>query len=175
MYKGNYDEGSDCLRVKEMEIQAQITLVAGVGTIPDGYLSFRDVSRENDAFGMSYVPPLRFDEEKEQHTAGGNPQIYTIKGETIEVAPSWAGDLEVLAYQRIAALTSGAPTNDLLTNYPEIYLYGCLIEAFDWLDNETKKATFLNRYNGAVAGANKTSLMLQHSGSQMRARTETVV
>ncbi len=157
IYHGNEDEGSDPLRVKELEAETTIAFTTGVGPLPSDFLEMRALSRDNDPTGLDYQSPQRFEATKADLNSGGNPGYYTVKQGNVEVAPTWTGSLDCLYYQELPALTSGAPTNALLTAYDNVYLWATLIEAMEFIENTERQARFLTRYNGAVRGINTTN------------------
>ena len=152
IYDGNEDEGSDPLRVKELEADTTISFTNGVGSLPADFLEMRALTRDNDQTGLDYLSPQRFEVMKAELTSGGNPGYYTIKQGNVELAPGWTGSLDCHYYQELPELTTGA--NAVLTNYDNIYLWAALIEALTWVENDTRAALFRTRYNGAVRGAN---------------------
>jgi len=175
MYHGAPDENSPALRVREMETEATISFTSGVGALPSDYLMMRSLTRDNDGCGLTLAPPHEFEPLKAVNTNTGYPIYFTMKGSNIELAPVWTGDLDALYVKRVAALTSVASTNDILTNYPNVYLYAVLIEAFEWIANDARQAKALNRYNGAVRAANKTTTEGQRSGVQPRLKPRIIV
>lgn len=70
-------------------------------------------------------------------TVTGVPRKYAIIDGAITFAPiNAAAAITMLYIRRIPGLTAAAPTNWLLDLAPDLYLYGCLIQAsiFDWDD-----------------------------------------
>ena len=61
----------------------------------------------------------------------GTPNFFTIVGSNIllGVQPDSAKTLQINYYKNLTALSDSNATNDILTNYPELYLYGSLAEA----------------------------------------------
>src|SRR4029450_5084280 len=59
-----------------------------------------------------------------------------------------------LRYYRKLTTPSGSTVNDILTNYPDVYLQGCLVEAAIFTQGEAEAARYLQLYNASVAGLN---------------------
>jgi hypothetical protein len=78
----------------------------------------------------------------------GTPVYFTIVGDQIELAPTPNEDMdiEVLYRGNIPALASNA-TNWLLTLAPDLYLYGALLEASPYIQNDAR----LSVWGSAVA------------------------
>lgn len=55
-----------------------------------------------------------------------------------------------LRYQKKFALSDAAPTNSLLSKYPDVYLYGALLEAAPYLRDAQRQAIWQQRMAGAV-------------------------
>lgn len=170
MFFGAEDEGCEPIRVKQMEAEVALAFTAGVATQPSDFLDARSLTREGDTYGLTYVAPDRFENEKAMLTAGGNPGIFTSKGGNIEVAPAWTGNLDLLYYARPTGITTGLPTNAILTNYPTVYLNACLVEAYRWIRNTDLRSEAMTAYNAAVRSANNTNSKGQRSGVPKRIR-----
>jgi len=75
-------------------------------------------------------------------------------------------------YYSFTKLTDAAPTNWLITKYPNIYLYGALTEAAEFIDDP--KADFWAQKAGkAVQDLYKADQAARWSGSTLNARTDT--
>ena len=59
-----------------------------------------------------------------------------------------------LRYYQKLATPSGATANAILTGYPDVYLFGCLIEAAIFTQDELGAQRYLQLYNASVAGLN---------------------
>ncbi len=71
-------------------------------------------------------------------TANGTPTAWTVNGTNIDLdRPCDQAHSFLFRYRRSFALSDGAPTNWLLSNHPDAYLFAALIEANIFLgDNE---------------------------------------
>lgn len=114
------------LRHRRMEATATVTMTSGSGPLPSDYLQWRKVRMANRV-PLEYVSPDYID-EMNPYGSAGDPAVFTITGTTIKTAPTTSSDLTLWYYGRIAALTSSAPTNWLLTYAPDVYHYGILLE-----------------------------------------------
>lgn len=83
--------------------------------------------------------------------ASGTPQGYTIEDRKIKIFPAAAGQDFILTYmQTIPALTSDGATNDVLTNWPNTYKYGCALEVFIQQQDDEAIATFKGLYDEEI-------------------------
>lgn len=72
-------------------------------------------------------------------------------------------------FKGVTTLTTGAPTNSLLTNYPDTYLYGALVELAAYIKDEAKAAAWKAVFNEAVASVrlpDSTSSFANYTGLQ---------
>ena len=59
-----------------------------------------------------------------------------------------------LRYYRKLATPGGTAVNDILAGYPNVYLFGCLVEAAIFTQGEAEVLRYLQLYNASVAGLN---------------------
>lgn len=168
IFLGSEGEGTEPLRVKEMQTDTSVSFTAGVSGLPANFLESIALTRPGDKYGLDFSPASRFEVEKSLLDSGGNPGYFTIKNSAIELAPSWDGSLDLYYYGRPNAITSGNSTNAVLTAYPAIYLNACLVAAFDWIQDEEQSAKYLTKTNSAIIGANNVTSKGQRSGVNKR-------
>ena len=82
-------------------------------------------------------------------SAGGPPGFYDIKGSTRTVHPGAADSLTLDYYQKVPALSNDNPTNWLLANHPDVYLFMTLVE----VNAFTKEAEAASLWNERAAAA----------------------
>lgn len=81
----------------------------------------------------------------------GFPSVYTMVGTSLVVYPTTTETLALTYYARIPALSAANQSNWLLTNYPNVYLYGALVEASPYLLDDARVATWEAKFNEGVA------------------------
>jgi len=125
------------LRVLPMETSVLLTTTSGDVALPSDYLLWRTVRptvpavttpttvppyNELDYVHPAYLPPV----------GRGYDRLFTIEGSTFKVRPvdDRVGAYEFHYYQKIPTLV-GADSNSnwLLTEYPNAYLFGLMMEA----------------------------------------------
>ena len=155
-------------------------LVAGTRdyALPSGYLQMIDFTLTTDPIRtLSYITP----ENMNRMWAGsqsGIPQAYTIFSNnssgtpvpTVKLGPAPAGayTYSMMFYKKIPALTPANTTEAMLTDIPDIYLYGALMEAEPFLMNDERVALWATAYKEAVANLQEQDNKDRHSGSAMR-------
>ncbi len=87
------------------------------------------------------------------------PRHYTLSEGNLLLAPtpSQNGTLSALCILSAPALSASAPTNDILTNYPDIYFYAALVHAFRFVRNRERMQEAMEAYAVAVGKANLES------------------
>lgn len=158
-------------RTRNMEAITSLTPASGICALPSDFLQFRRVYIDgSDPYELEYLTPENFYLKYPQLTTWSiSPSRYfTIQGSNLYLSDTTTtNSVKVLYYQSIPALASNS-TNWLLTNHPDIYLYGTLAEAA----NKTKNMTDSQQYNtlvlAQVAQLDTSDKHSKFSGSTLR-------
>ena len=96
------------------------------------------------------------------------PYYYTHADGQFELypTPTEATDFELLYYQKIPDLATNS-TNWLLTDAPDVYLYGALLHSAPYLAEDARVAVWAQMYSAAVSNVNRASEQARYSGSGM--------
>lgn len=152
------------LRVRQMEATAALTPdAAGIAALPTDFLEKRRLTWQGGARReLEYVTPSQL-VLINPAGAGGPPDVFTIEGGTIKLAPVSSIPLELDYWQKIPALSDATPTNWLLTGHPDLYLAGTLVEAFMysrnadmaslWNDREAQMIAEIQRLDANAVGS----------------------
>ena len=102
----------------------------------------------------------------------GIPRFYANIGDTIEVFPTPDADyqMQLQYYAKTPALSSSNASNWLLTTAPDIYLYGSLIQAAPYLNDDVRTQTWAALYSSAMQSLQKASDDTRFAGSGIRMR-----
>jgi hypothetical protein len=160
------------LRLRLMETTATGTLTPGTRdyTLPTDYIQARTFHLTLDPIvPLSYVTPEIMNRIWGGSTSG-TPEAFTIIGENFRLGPepATADGYSMLYYKRVAALTPAATTNSMLTYNPDIYLYGALLEAEPFLQNDARVQLWATAYRQAVNDLQVQDDKDRHSGSELR-------
>ena len=144
---------SDPVRIRDMQTSVPITVVAGVGTLPDDYLEQSSMTWDSDLSKVvNYINP----EEFHGKISGGDvPTLFTIENNQLLLKPQVDGTADFVYYAKYEDLVNDGDTNFLLQNTPSIYLKGSLIEAFGFTRNREAQD---NAYADYVSAANGLSM-----------------
>ena len=107
---------------------------------------------------------------KNNDAAGKNPFAYTHADGQFQLYPTPPQnvDIELLYYAKIPSLSAGNPTNWLITNAPDVYLYGALLHSSPYLAEDARVAVWGQLYSAAVQNLNADSEKARYSGSGMK-------
>ncbi|MGC5777576.1 phage adaptor protein [Methylobacterium sp. NFXW15] len=97
---------------------------------------------------------------------------YAIVGNTIRLQSRPAKDATValVYYSRVPALTDANQTNWLLTAFPDVYLYGVLLEYAIWAQDQDKAAAYSQLFATALANLAADHAKGSFSGSTLQTR-----
>jgi hypothetical protein len=82
--------------------------------------------------------------------------------------PDSVQTIEMLFYQTFQALSDSNPTNWVITNAPDVYLYGALLEAEPFLMNDARVQLWATAFRQSIADIQEQDNKDRHSGSALR-------
>jgi hypothetical protein len=143
------------------------------GTVaqPTDFLELISAYNNDDNMPMEIVAQRVIDSYGPQ-SLGRVGGLIAVSGENFRVFdPPGAGATATLRYyQKLATPTAQEP-NDILANYPNVYLYGCLMEAAVFMQDEVGALRYLQLYNASVSGLNsRTQRITASANPRMRVR-----
>jgi hypothetical protein len=133
------------LRVGEAEQRASLTATTAAVALPTGCRQIRLVT--SDGALVTYVPP-------DQLPGGsGPPYHYTLHGTELRLGPAPSGSvtLEIIYQSGLPALSDSAPTNWLLADHPDAYLYSTLVAAEAFIGHDERIALWTQAAAGVLA------------------------
>ena len=160
------------LRLRMMESKYTASTVASQRNyaLPTGYIQMRNFQiNTSPVTSLQYVSPEIYDRLWGGST-GGTPQFYTIITNEIQLGPVPGSvlTLEMLFYKKITALSGTNTTEQMLTDNPDIYLYGALLEAEPFIMNDERVGLWAKGFQQAVADLQEQDNKDRHSGSALR-------
>jgi hypothetical protein len=166
------------LRTRNQEARETFTLstqYTDLTTLTNDILEIRNIQlNTNPVAFLEYRTPFQLDQEW-PHDTVGKPVFFTIHGDELEVKPipdsSYTAEMTLIA--PFAALSDSNTTSWLLTNHPDIYLYGALVSAEGYIINDARLVLWKQMYEQAVADLNAQEKKARFSGSPLKARTST--
>jgi len=160
------------LRIRAMETKQTASTVASQRNLalPTNFIQMRNLQINTSPItSLEYVTPEMYD-RLYGGSDTGTPKAYTILADEIQLGPIPASvqTIEMLFYKRFDALTSSAATNWMITNAPDVYLYGCLLEAEPFIMNDPRVQLWATAFQQAVADIQDQDNRDRHSGSALR-------
>ena len=161
------------LRIRDMEtVSTAISTTAGTReySLPTGFVQMKEFHLTTDPLTpLAYITP----EMMTRLWAGsskGRPEVFTIIADNVRLGPSPDAvyTTSMLYYKTFTALSDSATTNDMLTNNPDVYLYGTLLEAEPFIMNDERVGLWLAAFEKAVGDIQNQDNKDRHSGSQLR-------
>lgn len=139
------------LSSKALEKTQDATITSGVATLPDDVLEVLGLRIVGATVPDVEVTSRERIQELVQQSYSGSRTYGALVGRTVELTTS-TGTLSVLAKCRIPALSSGP--NWLMTNFPNAYLFGSLMEVADFVEDDAEFSRWQTRYMEAIGQAN---------------------
>ena len=97
----------------------------------------------------------------------GTPQWYCHADGQLQLypTPDEQTDVELLYYQQVPALSDSNTTNWLLSEAPDVYLYGALLHSAPYLQEDARTTVWAQMYAAAAERTNQAAERARYSGS----------
>jgi len=141
------------VRHRKMVTRLQSSLSGPYTSFPADWLqTIRFQLNTNPVTPLVFVTPEQALEESMVYSAAQQPLFYTVVGEQFQVVPTpnISYDTELLYYAKVPTLSDSTTTNWLLTESPDIYLYGALIQSAPYLKEDERIATWAGIYQKLI-------------------------
>ncbi len=131
------------LRVGPMETTATGTFTADTATfnLPADYVELRsftyDITTDSPR-KLEYITPEQGDAL--EYSSSGPPLAYSVVGSSVRLypTPEQAYAYTLRYFAKFVPLSVSNTTNALLTSYPDLYLYGTLLEACGYVGDDAR-------------------------------------
>lgn len=149
------------VRCQAMETYTTGTLSGETLAFPTGFVWAKRL--KVGRYIYEYVTPAEYSDLDE---IGSTRAAFTIIGQNIYILNGAADDdYSLIYFKAFTALSAADDTNWLLTNHPDVYLYGGCAKVALVTKDDKALARFSALYQGAVARVNRTEWMAAISGS----------
>jgi len=161
------------LRIRDMEtVSTAISTAAGTReySLPTGFVQMKEFHLSTDPLTpLAYITPEMMT-RLWAGSAQAKPEVFTIIADNVRLGPGPDAvyTTSMLYYKTFTALSDSATTNDMLTNNPDVYLYGTLLEAEPFIMNDQRIPVWLGAFDKAVASIQNQDNKDRHSGSNLR-------
>ena len=161
------------LRIRDMEtVSTAISTTAGTReySLPTGFVQMKEFHLTTDPITpLSYITPEMMSRMWAGSTTG-KPMVFTIIADNVRLGPSpdVVYTTSMLYYKTFTALSTDNTTSDMLTNHPDVYLYGTLLEAEPFIMNDDRVQLWATAFKQAIDDIQNQDNKDRHSGSVMR-------
>ena len=165
------------LRISLMEnVSTAITMASGTRdySLPTGFTGMKEFHLTTDPIvALSYITPEMMNRMWAGSTVG-KPQAFTLFSDAgtrkIRVGPSPddAYTTSMLFYKKIDNLSDSNTTETMLTENPDVYLYGALLEAEPFLMNDARVQLWASLLERVAQDLQDRDIFDRHSGSELR-------
>lgn len=143
------------LQTRDMETASTLSTTAKKISLPAGFEKARSVQLETGSglCDVKYQAP----EQLIRQASTGQPRFFTVIGNEIEFdrTPDSAYNLEIQYYKKPDPLTESNQINSVITNHPNIYLFGALHQLFLWSEDDNEATKYFAKMQSVIRGANK--------------------
>ncbi len=115
---------------------------------------------------LQVISAAELQDRKEVSLTPHKPKYYRLTSDQIEFYPTPDSSYEAAMqyYARVPALTDVDTTNWILTDYPDIYLYGSLVHAAPYLNDDQRITVWASLYKSGVDALDQDNKKSRVSG-----------
>ena len=165
------------LRTRQMIVRANASVDVQYGAVPADFLEVKSLklTSTNPQTPLSFLSIDALDNEMTKHTASGRPKFFGIVGGQFRIVPTPDSNYttELTYYAKLSKLSTSNTTNWLLTSNPDIYLYGALLQAAPYLQDDARIQTWATLYERALNDSQTADDRGASSGGALLTRAKT--
>ena len=160
----------------KLEKRSEVTLTDRYTALPTDFMEpkrlyITGANRALEPITASEMQDKRYSSEDN----AGDACSYTLTGGEIEIYPSPSGGtLEMTYIGRLPALSDSNTSNWVLDEAPDAYLYGSLLQAAPYLDQDERLVTWTALYQKAVGDMIRQSERAKWGGQKLKMRVRAV-
>jgi len=165
------------LRTRQMIVRANASFDAQYGAVPSDFLEVKSLklTSTNPQTPLSFLSIDALDAEMTKYTASGKPKFFGIVGGQFRIVPTPDSNYttELTYYAKLTKLSSSVSSNWLLASSPDIYLYGALLQAAPYLQDDARIQTWATLYERALNDLQTADDRGASSGGALLTRAKT--
>ena len=165
------------LRTRQMIVRANASFDAQYGAVPADFLETKSLklTSTNPQTPLQFLSIDALDNEMTKFTASGKPKFFGVVGGQFRIVPTPDANYttELTYYAKLTKLSSSVATNWLLTANPDIYLYGSLLQAAPYLQDDARIQTWATLYERALNDSQTADDRGASSGGALLTRAKT--
>jgi hypothetical protein len=163
------------LRLSEQEYRTLSAPKAQFIQLPDDFLEMRHL--EVDFAGgrvVEFVTAGQLDAMRVKYGTSGGIRFYTIMNNQLELFPAPGPDSEqvltMFYFAKLPALVNASDSNKVLTAYPQLYLYGCMMEAGAFREHDKDSTSYATLWRDYSKELNDKQEAGRYSGDALTMR-----
>lgn len=167
----------DRLRAREMIVRDTLAVSSQYTALPADFLDMQQVFVASPYKKLGLLNNEQIAERREETIdVPGVLTDFAIVGSEIEVfpTPGSATTLNIAYFQKVTPLSDGAPTNWLLTKYPDLYLYGALISSAPFLNDDSRFQLWVTAHDSRLEEINQAATAAKYSGATPRPKLRAI-
>jgi hypothetical protein len=167
------------LRTRQMIVRANASFAAAAeyGTVPDDFLETKSIKLDtNPITYLSFQTIDAMDQlSNTTYLSSGKPLYFSVVGSQFRLLPipDGAYTAELVYYAKLAKLSNTNTTNWLLTQAPDVYLYGSLLQAAPYLQDDARISVWSSLYQAGLEQLQIADDRGSTSGGAILARART--
>jgi len=158
-----------------MEKRSNATTSAQFMDVPSDFLEpIRLGSDTQNEHRIEFTSSAEMAQMRENTTdTAGIPRFWTFTDGKIELypTPDTTYTMELVYLASITALSDSNTTNWVLTNHPNVYLYGALVQSAPYLQADERTSVWAAMYQTALDGIAVSDMRGRSGGSGLKMRT----
>lgn len=165
------------LRARQMIVRANASFDAQYGAVPSDFLEAKSLklTSTNPQTPLSFMSIDALDAEMTKYTASGKPKFFGVVGGQLRIVPTPDSTYttELTYYAKLSKLSTSNTSNWLLASSPDIYLYGSLLQAAPYLQDDARIQTWATLYERALNDLQTADDRGASSGGALLTRAKT--
>jgi hypothetical protein len=165
------------LRARQMIVRANASFDAQYGAVPADFLETKSLklTSTNPQTPLQFLSIDALDNEASNYTASAKPKFFGVVGGQFRLVPTPDSNYttELTYYAKLTKLSSTVATNWLLASSPDIYLYGALLQAAPYLQDDARIQVWSSLYDRAMSELQTADDRGASSGGALLTRAKT--
>jgi hypothetical protein len=166
------------LRTRQMIVRANASFNVEFGATPSDFLEVKSfkLSGTNPITPLSFLTIDAMDLESSKLSATGKPRFFSVVGTQFRLAPTPDTNYatELTYYAKLSKLSSSVATNFILDSSPDAYLYGSLVQAAPYLQDDNRIPVWAGLYERALTDLQVADDRGATSGGALLTRARTL-
>ena len=142
------------LRTRQMIVRANASFNVEYGATPADFLEVKSfkLSGTNPVQPLSFMTIDALDAEAAKNTGSGRPKFFGVVGGQFRLVPTPDTNYatELTYYAKLSKLSASVATNFILESSPDAYLYGSLLQAAPYLQDDNRISVWATLYERAL-------------------------